>query len=112
MAIPPGGEGLARQFYVDQLGLDEIPKPEHLRQRGGVWFRTATLDLHLGVDPSFVAAKKAHVAFAYISLKELRERLNQAGYDLIDDEPLPGFDRFYTADPFGNRIELMSPATD
>lgn len=111
IAMPPGGEPAARQFYGGLLGLEEIPKPEHLQGRGGVWFRTATLDLHLGVDHSFMAATKAHVASACSSLHEVRETLVRAGNDIVDDEPLPGFDRFYTVDPFGNRIELMSPVT-
>jgi len=28
---------------------------------------------------------------------------------VIDDEPLPGYRRLYTEDPFGNRIELLEP---
>jgi hypothetical protein len=28
---------------------------------------------------------------------------------IVLDEPLPGYDRFYTSDPFGNRIEILSP---
>ena len=51
IAIPAGGEDRARDFYGRLLGLPEIAKPEHLRARGGVWFQTETLQLHLGVDP-------------------------------------------------------------
>jgi catechol 2,3-dioxygenase-like lactoylglutathione lyase family enzyme len=32
-----------------------------------------------------------------------------AGGEVIDDEPLEGYDRVYVHDPFGNRIELMQP---
>jgi hypothetical protein len=36
-------------------------------------------------------------------------RLREAGVDVVDDEPLPGYDRVFTTDPFGNRLELMEP---
>ena len=38
LAIPPGGEAKARAFYGDVLGLTEVPKPEGMRARGGMWF--------------------------------------------------------------------------
>ena len=110
IAIPPGGEPLTRRFYGDILGLAEVPKPENLQGRAGVWFDTGTIQLHLGVDPSFTPATKAHVAFQCHDLHALRERLASSGYAIVDDEPLPGFDRFYTSDPFGNRVELLSPS--
>jgi catechol 2,3-dioxygenase-like lactoylglutathione lyase family enzyme len=39
VAAPPGGETRARWFYGEVLGMPEIPKPEPLRSRGGVWFQ-------------------------------------------------------------------------
>ena len=59
VAIPAGGEDEARRFYAGVLGLREIDKPENLRARGGVWFETRNLQLHLGVDRSFTPATKA-----------------------------------------------------
>jgi catechol 2,3-dioxygenase-like lactoylglutathione lyase family enzyme len=112
IAMPNGGEVDARRFYGELLGFTEIAKPAHLRARGGAWFRTGNLELHLGVAQPFVAATKAHVAFACDDLQALRERLSAAGFPTEDDEPLPGFDRFYTSDPFGNRIELLSRHQD
>jgi len=41
-------------------------------------------------------------------MRSLRRRLEGAGFVVVDDEPLPGFDRFYAYDPFGNRLELLS----
>ena len=43
------------------------------------------------------------------NLAELRARCEAAGYPTVDDEPLPGYDRFYVHDPFGNRIECLEP---
>ena len=39
LAMPAGGEALARQCYSSVLGLPEIPKPANLALRGGVWFQ-------------------------------------------------------------------------
>src|SRR5690349_16813609 len=111
IAIPPGEEDAARHFYGDMLGLMEIEKPENLRARGGVWFETATLQVHLGVDAAFRPAQKAHVAFQVANLEELRLRLSANGFAAVVDEPLPGYARFYVSDPFGNRIELMELTT-
>lgn len=109
IAIPQGGEPPARRFYRDILGLTEMPKPANLQGRGGVWFVTGTIQIHLGVDPSFTPATKAHVAFECPDLPTLRELLALSAYPIVDDEPLPGYNRFYTQDPFGNRVELLSP---
>ena len=109
VAMPQGREDDARRFYGELLGFPEIPKPENLLKRGGVWFQTGNLQLHLGVDKSFVPATKAHVAYQVEDLEILRERLVAAGIGITDDEPLPGYDRCYVDDPFGNRIELLEP---
>lgn len=107
IAIPAGGEAAAQQFYGGQLGLMDVPKPAHLQGRGGVWFATGNLQLHLGVDAAFRPATKAHVAFQVTGLDALRERLEAAGYGTTEDEPLAGYHRCYVQDPFGNRVELL-----
>jgi catechol 2,3-dioxygenase-like lactoylglutathione lyase family enzyme len=109
IAIPAGGEAQARNFYGKLLGLTEVAKPENLQKRGGVWFATGTLQLHVGVDPGFQPAKKAHVAYQVENVATLRARPAAAGYPCVDDEPLAGFERFYTEDPFGNRVEIIAP---
>ena len=65
LAIPTHSEDLARMFYGEILGLSEQPKPEHLVQRGGVWFERGDLKLHLGVDWNFKKKKKAHPGLLY-----------------------------------------------
>jgi catechol 2,3-dioxygenase-like lactoylglutathione lyase family enzyme len=111
VAMPQGGEDAARAFYGDLLGFAEIAKPDNLVARGGVWFQTANLQLHLGVEAAFTPATKAHIAYQVDGLDSLRTRLLGAGLGITDDEPLPGFDRFYVDDPFGNRIELLEPVS-
>jgi catechol 2,3-dioxygenase-like lactoylglutathione lyase family enzyme len=107
LAMPAGKEAEARAFYGDLLGLPELKKPPNLEVRGGVWFALGTQQLHLGVEKGFHPALKAHPAFLVNDLNGLRARLQQHGYAPYDDEPLDGYQRFYVADPFGNRLELM-----
>ena len=99
IAAPPGAEPAARTFYGDLLGLRELPKPERLRPRGGAWFAVGDEQLHVGIEEPFAPARKAHPALA--------ERLDAAGHEVAWDGP-----RFYVADPFGNRLELIAPHAD
>lgn len=112
LAIPVGQEGMARAFYRDLLGMAEVSKPLQLAARGGCWFEYDEVRLHLGVDPEFVPAKKAHPAFIVDELEGLCSKLRAAGYPTVHDQPLDGFLRQYVSDPFGNRIELMQPTED
>jgi catechol 2,3-dioxygenase-like lactoylglutathione lyase family enzyme len=107
LAMPVGREQEARVFYEDILGIPEVPKPENLKSRGGVWFESGEIRVHLGVEKEFVSAKKAHPAFLVNSLDNLIENLHKAGFSAVKDLPLEGFDRVYVNDPFGNRIELL-----
>ena len=106
VAIPEGGEQRARAFYRGLLGMREVPKPETLSP-SGCWFEGGTANVHIGVDPDFVPAKKAHPALVVDDLVDLRARLEAAGHRTRDDKPVAGFERFFAEDPFGNRVELM-----
>ena len=106
LAIPSGGEDAARAFFVGLLGMTEVPKPANLSP-SGCWFTGGSVSLHLGVDPDFRPAKKAHPALLVDDLARLRERLAEAGCMIREDKPIEGYARFFTEDPFGNRIELM-----
>jgi catechol 2,3-dioxygenase-like lactoylglutathione lyase family enzyme len=108
IAIPAASEATARAFYVDILGLVEMCKPDSLTMRGGLWLSTGSLAVHLGIDPDFHPARKAHIALEVRDLESLRIDLRRHGYGVSPVEcELPGFTRFYVSDPFGNRIELM-----
>jgi catechol 2,3-dioxygenase-like lactoylglutathione lyase family enzyme len=107
LAMPVGGEQLARRFYGELLGIPEIMKPPNLAKRGGCWFERGNLKLHLGVEADFRPARKAHVALLVEDLAALRRKLSAAGVAVKDDEPLQGYLRIYVDDPFGNRLELM-----
>ncbi len=107
LAMPSGRESDARAFYSGLLGLAEVAKPIHLARRGGCWFESGIVKVHLGVEEDFVPARKAHPAFLIDDLAETAGRLERAGHHLRSDQPLEGFERRYVDDPFGNRIDLM-----
>jgi catechol 2,3-dioxygenase-like lactoylglutathione lyase family enzyme len=112
LAAPPGCEQAARRFFGGLLGLAELEKPPTLAARGGVWFAVgaAGQQLHVGVTPDHVPARKAHPAFAATDLDALAVRLTAAGHSVRWDDELPGLRRFYVDDPWGNRLELVGSA--
>jgi ubiquinone/menaquinone biosynthesis C-methylase UbiE len=111
VAIPRDGEERARAFYGGVLGLEEIAKPRALTGRGGAWFACGRQQLHLGVDPDFRPQRKGHPALLVVDLGAVRERLLAAVAPVVEDELLLGYERIYTFDPFGNRLELLRPLT-
>ena len=89
LAMPVGEEEAGRRFYGELLGLPEVPKPSELAPRGGLWFRSEGLEVHLGVERAdFRPATKAHPAFLVTGLEELRERLEGDGYRIDEDVQL------------------------
>lgn len=111
LAMPPGMESAAEEFYTGLLGIPRVAKPEHLEARGGGWFESDEVRIHLGVEEDFSPARKAHPALLVSDLTVLQWILEDADVDVVVDEPLSGFDRFYADDPFGNRIEFLSPSS-
>src|SRR5436189_536020 len=107
LAMPAGQEDRARAFYSGLLEIPEVPKPPHLARRGGVWFESGQVKIHLGVETDFRSARKAHPGLLTRELRALISKLQSAGVDVVEAEPLPGFSHVYVDDPFGNRIELM-----
>ncbi len=110
VAITPGGEEAARGFYGELLGLRELPKPEVLRDRGGVWFQCGMQEIHCGIEEP-IAATRRHPAFLVAELDELKTRIEAAGLKTESDRQLPGHRRFYAIDPFGNRLEFLERET-
>jgi catechol 2,3-dioxygenase-like lactoylglutathione lyase family enzyme len=103
----PDTEKRARAFYGGVLGLREIEKPDALKPKGGVWFSMGMGELHVGIEEPFSPARKAHPALLVSGLEELKRRISEMGYEISEAEEIPGVQRCYVYDPFGNRIELM-----
>lgn len=107
VAMPKGREVEARAFYEGLLNLPEIPKPAVLAARGGAWFARGQVRIDVGVEDQFAPAKKAHPAIRFLHLDALADKLTGAGCAVRWDDDNPGVRRFYTDDPFGNRIECV-----
>ena len=106
-----GGEETARAFYNQLLGLAEIPKPELLRVRGGVWFDAGGLDIHISVEDSRTGGDvQRHFGLETSDLENLRRRLEATGAEIEQGRQAP-WRRFFVRDPFGNRIEIHEPGS-
>ncbi len=108
--MPPGEEATATAFYEGLLGLRRMPKPPNLEARGGCWFGDQVVEVHLGVEPDFRPAVKAHPALVVDGLDDLAGVLGANGHAVKWDDEVPDVRRCYVADPFGNRIELIDGA--
>lgn len=108
LAMSPGQEDAARRFYVDVLGLTDIPKPTKLAKRGGCWFESGTVQVHLGGESDFKPSQKSHPAFRCSDYEGLLRRLSAAGVAVKKADDVPGIQRCHILDPFGNRIELIN----
>lgn len=107
LAMPRGEEEKARQFYRGILGLTEIAKPLELAKRGGCWFASGEVQIHLGVEDDFRPAKKTHPALRCGNYEELTAKLQRVGVETTLDTSIPGVTRCHIQDCFGNRIELI-----
>ncbi|WP_406455877.1 glyoxalase [Streptomyces sp. NBC_01622] len=109
LAAPPGSEDALRAYYVDTLGMVEIPKPPVLAARGGCWFGAGAVQLHLGIEADFRPARKAHPGLRVADIEAYAARLEARGASVTWDDDLPGHRRFYSEDPVGNRLEFLEP---
>ena len=107
LVIPVGEEDRARSFYGGVLGMTEVEKPPALAARGGAWFRAGGVEVHLGVEPEFRPATRAHPALLVDDLDDVVARLAAGGHDATWDAEFPGHRRIYAVDPFGNRLEFL-----
>ena len=107
VAVPAKAEEQCRAFYVRLLGMEELTKPPVLAARGGIWVKAGPQELHCGVEAEFQPARKAHPAFAVKHLDDLAARVEASGYKVAWDDTNPAIRRFFTHDPFGNRLEFV-----
>ncbi|WP_067724876.1 VOC family protein [Oceanobacillus damuensis] len=107
LAAPIGEEKTARNFYKELLGFEEKEKPQSLKGNGGVWFQAGKVEIHIGVEKPFIPAKKAHPAIRVENIENMKQYLDAVDIDYKVDHKLPGANRLYVKDPFGNRIEFL-----
>jgi len=109
MTVPSAVEEASKSFYGGVLGLEEIPKPDALKSRGGAWYRSEQIEFHLSIEDntSDNRSSRRHVCFIVADLEEAERTLLQAGVEIIPDKrPISGWQRFYVRDPGGNRVEI------
>jgi len=96
----------ARGFYRDVLGLEEVPTPPAFGE-GIAWFQIGDQQIHLLRGSKADAPTQRHIALHVDKGQAARRELSERGYLVEEATPIPGADRFFTADPDGNRIEIM-----
>jgi hypothetical protein len=107
LAIPPGSEDRCDEFYVGLLLFTKLEKPPILAARGGCWYQRDEAIVHLGVEESFVPAKKAHPALIIDFYDGIIKRLEHNGVAVRHDHTIPNIRRCHVDDPVGNRLELI-----
>jgi len=108
ITIPNGTEEDGRKFYCSVLGLQEIEKPESLKERGGFWIKVGDRNVHIGTEVGFDRMNtKAHIAYEVEDISYWKTRLSKENIKVLDAVPIPNFDRFEFRDPFGNRVEMI-----
>ena len=109
VTVPKSLEEAAKHFYGVVMGLQEVPKPESSRGRGGAWYQLGQMQLHLSIEEPLGenCLSKRHACYTVSNLAEAEERFRRAGVEIVpDDLPTPGWSRFYVRDPGGNRLEI------
>jgi len=109
VTVPRSLEDQAKHFYGVVMGLQEVPKPESSRGRGGAWYQLGKVQLHLSVEEprGENCISTRHVCYTVSDLGEAEKRFRDAGVEIFaDDRPIQGLSRFYVRDPGGNRLEI------
>jgi len=114
VTVPRALELAAKDFYSVGLGLEEVPKPEASRGRGGAWYQLGSVQLHLSAeDRSAEQSSTGHVCFVVEDLDRAQQHLATKGVEILPDpRPVPGTQRFYVRDPGGNLIEIAQQQTN
>lgn len=111
MTFPPGAEAEIRSFYGKTLGLDELPVPEPVADRGWIWFATRDPGIELHFVPSDLApdpSRRHHFCLEVDDLDATRAAVERAGGRIEEARgQIPGRARCFTRDPVGNLVELL-----
>ncbi len=110
ITMPKGGEDTARAFYAGLLGLKEVPKPESIRGRGGVWFDAGGLDIHVSVEENRTGPDALrHFRIGMRRCRWPARETSGGGRDHRGWAPHALAAIFFVRDPFGNRLEIHEP---
>lgn len=96
----------SRRFYRDVLGLKEIPKPRTF-DFVVLWFDLGNMHVHLLLKDNPDTISPRHFALRVKDAAGARAYFQKRGVPTAETTPIPGADRFFIADPDGNRIEII-----
>ncbi len=110
----------SRAFYVDLLGMQEVPRPNF--PFPGLWFQAGSTQIHLILEnhdcgPATVfipdhcsISRTRHIAFEVADAAEAVTLLNQRGIEIVaGPKSRPdGPTQLYMFDPDRNLVELFS----
>lgn len=98
----------ARRFYVEVLGLEEIPRPAF--PFPGAWLRSGAQEVHLIAEADHRAPEGQHFAFRVADVDAAAAELAARGVRVGGPIDVPGAGRqAFLRDPSGNLIELNQP---
>jgi catechol 2,3-dioxygenase-like lactoylglutathione lyase family enzyme len=106
LTIPPGAQAQVRAFYGDVLGMTEVDEP-HAGEGHGCHFRAGDLEFDLDVELGTRSPCHAHPGTVVADIDALAARLAERGIAVEWDDKFPGYRRFYTRDPVGNRLQFL-----
>ena len=110
----------SRRFYVDVLGMQEVPRPAF--SFAGSWFQAGKTLIHLILEHDLSgpagypvevlqrSTRNHHIAFAVHDARVAAAQLKAAGIPLMDDAKLrpDGAVQVFILDPDNHIIELCS----
>ncbi len=105
-----GGNEKGRHFYGETLGLTEITPPEVLGTERFVWYTIGDSgdEIHLYTDDRGANSPGQHICIQVDDPVAVRQTLETRGYETSDTDAIPNRPRFFTHDPFGNRVEISA----
>ncbi|GLV57101.1 glyoxalase [Dictyobacter sp. S3.2.2.5] len=111
LSIKSGSQDQIRAFYSGLLGFQEKQAPASLAARGVVWFAAGVgeIELHFVPDSYLQRSEEArHFCLEVSDVEAYRNALKEAGYQIIEAEPILHRPRFFTIDPCGNHLEITT----
>ncbi len=105
-----GGNDKARHFYGETLGLTEVTPPAVLGGERFVWFSIGDSgdEIHCYTDDRGPNSPGQHLCIQVEDPAAVRATLEAAGFETADTDAIPNRPRFFTSDPFGNRVEISA----
>src|SRR5262245_1455753 len=96
----------SRRFYRDVLALKEINTPRTF-DFVALWFELGSTQLHLLQKDRPDTLSPRHFALRVADVAAARRHVREHGLEPQETTLIPGADRFFIADPDGNRIEII-----